>query len=273
MVNEYLQSYLSSNLRELQLKEVSILEEIDKICRKHNIDYWLDGGTCLGAIRHNGFIPWDDDIDIAIDEKDMARFVNIAKEELPEYLAVQDKTEYRKLGFVKIRDLNSYFVEAGDDFSKDYNKGIFVDIFPFRQYPTINSQVLKKIVKNANKSLAILRSRHYYSIRSFAEFFYFGIKYLFNITIFKLACIATNMNKNYANTVESNGYGTIHRREDVFPVKNIQFEGRTFLGPANPDQYLKSLYGDYMQLPPQDKRKVHSIFFMVNLKNTNKLSQ
>lgn len=265
MANKYLQEYLKRNLRELQLKEISILEEIDTICRKHNIDYWLDGGTCLGAIRHDGFIPWDDDIDIAIDEKDLPRFVSIAKKELPEYLSIQDKTEYGKLGFVKVRDLNSYFVEPGDDFSKDYNKGIFVDIFPFRSYPDVNPRRMKKIVKRANKSLAILRSQHYYSIRSVAEYFYFGLKYVVNISLFKLACMLTDMKKYYGNTVECNGYGTIHKRNDVFPVKDIQFEGKTFMGPANPDEYLKALYGDYMKLPPEENRKVHSIFFMVNL--------
>ena len=64
MKNQYLSDYVADNLRACQLKQLSILKEVDRICRKHKLSYWLDGGTLLGAMRHGGFIPWDDDIDI-----------------------------------------------------------------------------------------------------------------------------------------------------------------------------------------------------------------
>ena len=73
-----LEQFKLTQLRRAQLKQLSILEEIDRICRKHSIRYWLDGGSLLGAVRHGGFIPWDDDIDIAMPLEDMQRFVEIA---------------------------------------------------------------------------------------------------------------------------------------------------------------------------------------------------
>lgn len=86
---EQLRIYNQANLRACQLKQLWILKEIDRVCQQLNIKYWLDGGTLLGAKRHGGFIPWDDDIDIAMDEADMKRFAQEAQALLPECLFVQ----------------------------------------------------------------------------------------------------------------------------------------------------------------------------------------
>lgn len=78
MKNQYLSDYVADNLRACQLKQLSILKEVDRICRKHKLSYWLDGGTLLGAMRHGGFIPWDDDIDIGMTLEDMQAFMKVA---------------------------------------------------------------------------------------------------------------------------------------------------------------------------------------------------
>ena len=83
MKNTFLEEYKRRTLRQCQLKQLGILEEIDRICRKHDISYWLDGGSLLGAVRHGGFIPWDDDIDIAMSLADLERFKSVAPKELP----------------------------------------------------------------------------------------------------------------------------------------------------------------------------------------------
>ena len=89
MKNQYLSDYVADNLRACQLKQLSILKEVDRICRKHKLSYWLDGGTLLGAMRHGGFIPWDDDIDIGMTLEDMQAFMKVAPSELPDTLFLQ----------------------------------------------------------------------------------------------------------------------------------------------------------------------------------------
>lgn len=137
MKNQYLLDYVADNLRACQLKQLSILKEVDRICRKHKLSYWLDGGTLLGAMRHGGFIPWDDDIDIGMTLEDMQAFMKVAPSELPDTLFLQtpESDPTSKEPIVKIRDLNSIYIEAGDTFSVEYQKGLYVDIFPFIDYP------------------------------------------------------------------------------------------------------------------------------------------
>ena len=147
MKNTYLEQYKARQLRACQLKQLSILEEIDRICQKHQIGYWLDGGTLLGAVRHGGFIPWDDDIDIAMRQADLERFINIAPEELREGLFLQtpQNEPQSKEPIVKVRDLNSFYVEGADNFAADYQKGLYVDIFP-AQSPLLFFARLRRVL-------------------------------------------------------------------------------------------------------------------------------
>lgn len=268
MENYYdgLRQYSEKNLRACQLKQLSILKEIDKICKRNNIDYWLDGGTLLGAVRHGGFIPWDDDIDIAMGYEDMLRFEKTAKTELPDYLELQSPRtdKFTKETIVKIRDLNSLYIENGDDFQSPYTKGIYVDIFPFVNHPDVSPAVIKKVSKGIAKSNSIMHHLHRYSMRSFAEFFWFGAEYHLCSFIWKMMIICFK-STHYANLPIINGYGITHKRNTVLPVSEISFEGELFPAPHNPDQYLKNIYHDYMKIPPVEKRKVHSVFILPEL--------
>ena len=132
MENRYLQQFKEQQLRRCQLKQLSILEEIDRICRKHQIGYWLDGGTLLGAVRHKGFIPWDDDIDIAMRQEDLERFIKVAPSELREGLFLQTPQNEpdSKEPIVKVRDLNSFYVEGADNFAADRRASMWTS-FPW----------------------------------------------------------------------------------------------------------------------------------------------
>lgn len=268
MTNKYLQQYQVSVLRECQLKQLDILLHIDAVCQRHNIPYWLDAGTLLGAVRHGGFIPWDDDIDIAMRAEDLQRFLEVAPAELPDNLYVQNPAaESTKEPLVKVRDLNSFFVEPGDDFSNPYQKGVFVDIFPYVTYPNVSAAFIRRVTKNIARSRSILSKPHPYSLRSIAEFFWFGSKLICNKALWRLAHIFCPTSKSQRTGYEAilNGCGNSHLKSTVWPLSTTTFEGHVFPAPSNIDTYLTDLFGDYMQVPPPDKRIIHSIFFMPQL--------
>ena len=262
----YLEQFKQQQLRTCQLKQLGILEEIDRICRKHNISYWLDGGSLLGAVRHGGFIPWDDDIDIAMPQDDARHFAEVAPKELPSTLRLQTPdTENTREPIMKVRDLNSFYVEGNEDFSLDYCKGLFVDIFPMIDYPNVSRAFCRKYGKDMSRCYSILHHSHQYSWRAVAELFYFGARYQFCELMWKAAfafkCTGTYM----SNILINNGYGIMHRRDSIFPLRTIEFEGKRFSAPANTDAYLHDLYRDYMQIPPKEKQKIHSVFILPEL--------
>lgn len=269
MVETYqrrLAAFTQQNLRACQLRQLEILKEIDTVCRRHGIGYWLDGGTLLGAVRHGGFIPWDDDIDIAMDYRDMLRFAELARNELPEGLFVQTpQTDPSvKEQMVKIRDLNSLYIEKGDNFVADYVKGIFVDVFPFEAHPDIPRSWTRRLAKGITKSNSILHHPHTYSLRAVAEFFWFGGKLLLYQAawrLLRLVCPSTR----YANIPTMNGYGITHDRATVLPLSTVRFEDADFPAPHDPDRYLRNIYGDYMKIPPVEKRHFHSIVILPTL--------
>lgn len=268
MNNEYLKKYRSQNLRDCQMKQVEILDAIDAVCRKHGIEYWLDAGTLLGAVRHGGFIPWDDDIDIAMRAEDVDRFVAVAQADLPAHLFVQTPdNEPTKEPLVKVRDLNSFFVEGSDNFDAPYEKGIFVDIFPFVEFPDVSEKFIRRVTKPIARSRAILHKAHYYSWRSAAELIWFGTKLLYFKTIWGIAsaCCPAKKGKRTGYRVINNGCGNSHLRSSVWPLTTAEFEGKHYPAPHDVDAYLTDLFHDYMQVPPPEKREIHSVFFMTKL--------
>lgn len=266
-MNSMLHNYLESHRRAVQLRELEILCEIDKICRRHSITYWLDGGTLLGAVRHGGFIPWDDDIDIAMPLEELPRFAEAAQKELPATLMLQHTAtgSGARLPICKVRDLNSFLVEASDDFARPYEKGLYVDIFPMIPYPTLGKKFVKKVTRGYCRANAILQSQHYYSLRSFAEFFYFGAKRAACGLLWQAASLFAKKGEYTGNVLNNNGYGIMHRTGSIFPTKEIRFEGRTFSGPACPEAYLTDLYHDYMEIPPMERRGGHAVFYAERL--------
>ena len=262
---ENMRTFSQHHLRECQLKQLGILKEIDRICQKHDICYWLDGGTLLGAKRHGGFIPWDDDIDIAMGLDDLRRFEQVAPTELPSHLMLQTPESDPNNGpIVKVRDLNSLYLEHRDDFETGYVKGIYVDIFPFTKHPNVPKLWIKRLHKSLSISYSILHRKHYYSLRSFAEFFWFGTKYMLYNLVWRLLLLLWPSSR-YANIPIFNGYGITHERDTVLPMSTIQFEDADFPAPHDADQYLRNIYGDYMKLPPEEKRKTHAEFILPQL--------
>lgn len=250
-------------LRKAQIREVEILIEIDRICRKHDIKYWIDFGTLLGAVRHKGFIPWDDDLDICMLSKDYKKFLEIASDELPEWLFIQNKStdpSYRR-SICKVRDLNSFFVEQYDDFSAPYKKGIFIDIFEMIEYPKVSRNTLKFLSRWSKKTDQFYNVRQYINFKNIVA----GITFPFIKFFIKVfwKCLYIRKSNNIGCRLIHNPYNSCIDKNHVFPLKEIEFEGRTFMAPNNPDACLKALYKDYMRIPKEEDRWIHSKFIFV----------
>tara|TARA_Y100000590_G_scaffold1649_1_gene2061 strand:- start:17363 stop:18106 length:744 start_codon:yes stop_codon:yes gene_type:complete len=134
---EYSDKLSVENIKNLKLgqkKLTNLLREFDRICRKHNIDYWCDGGTLLGVVRHKGWIPWDGDIDIALSEKDYEKLSKIIQYELPSNMWFQDRNTDAnyKSDIGKIRDLNSCYIEYTNNGGTQWHNGLQLDIFIYK---------------------------------------------------------------------------------------------------------------------------------------------
>lgn len=252
-------------LRKAQMREVEILVEVDKICRKHNIKYWIDFGTLLGAVRHKGFIPWDDDLDIAMLSEDYKKFLEIAPKELPEWLFLQNKdTEpsYKRT-ICKVRDLNSFFVERFDDFDAPYKKGIFIDIFEVIEYPKVSLKTLRFLSKWAIKTDQFFSIKQYINFKNIVAGITFPIIKFFLMTIWK--CLYIRKSDNIGcHLIHNHPYKSLLKKEYIFPLSEIEFEGKKFLAPNNLDAYLKALYNDYMTIPKEEDRWIHSKFIYID---------
>lgn len=251
-----------STLRKAQLRMLDILVEIDKICRRHEISYWIDFGTLLGAVRHKGFIPWDDDLDITILQKDRRKLCRYLKEELPDryYLFDNNNTDFfRYSGIIKVMDRRSFVKErfiSDEDLLKGY--GLWVDIFSiepgsvgYRHFVNrTQGKYQRRIQRHINDGFLKLAVSYVLFPFSLIEI---GIYRLFRRMGNRNDCIYD------LRTLVASALFSPRHITDIFPLREIEFEGHNFLAPSNYDAVLTETYHDYMQLPPEEKRTVHNL--------------
>lgn len=255
------------DVRRLQLRLLDNLIDIDRVCRENNLTYYLLAGTMLGAVRHQGFIPWDDDLDIGMPRKDYDRFFEIAKQCLPEYLELKNYTSHPNYSwwFMKIEDKRTTLVEKKHF---NYTGGVFIDIFPLDGVTkNVFSQRLHfERVKYINK-LRYFRYRDPYKhgrgIRSWPSRI---VNYLYSRDFLqrKIEKLIRQYDYETSTLVCDHDGGTT----SLMPKANfgiptpIMFEGKVFMGCEKPHDYLKSVYGDYMIIPPENKRATHHFYFL-----------
>ncbi|CAA6822788.1 MAG: Lipopolysaccharide cholinephosphotransferase LicD1 (EC [uncultured Sulfurovum sp.] len=246
------------DLRKAQLIMLDMLVEFDAICIKYNLKYWLDSGTLLGAVRHEGFIPWDDDIDISMPVEDYNKFIKIAKLELSKNIFFQtDETDSSfKFDYIKLRSNKASIVEFHEkDKEVAYHQGVFVDIFPMLTLPNAKfyENFYKDIFKLTRDTSSI--SLHTPNGVDHPE----ARKKL----IESLETLHQGWNEEHNLKVIYSGkmpdVASWFDLDEVFPLSSIRFEGLAFYAPKNPQHYLRSLYSfNFMELPPKDKRTIHA---------------
>lgn len=268
-----------SILRQSQLVMLRILKIVDYICDKNDISYWMDGGTLLGAVRHKGFIPWDDDIDIIMPREDYEKFIKIASHELPKdlFLQTRETDRFYDMPWAKIRDRNSKIVEYKPG---KYHQGMFIDIFPVDSFSGDYQGFLKEKKKYKFKYKLITFIREPLDTWS-------GKKAILkNIikTIMKLVCFPISLKSREEafrglDNVKKEVGSRFFREEGsewvygldvmfwesripkniVLPLKKITFEDSVFNAPSDYEQYLTNLFGDFMELPPEEERIPHNL--------------
>lgn len=272
-------------LREVQLTQLSIAKEIKRICEKHNIDYFLDGGTMLGAVRHKGFIPWDDDMDIGMTRENYNRFIEVAKSELSEeyFLQTWETDQYYPMPFAKVRKNGTLFVENNFEKSK-MHQGIYVDVFPYDYFPaTKRKQKRFWRKKNFLSSLLLMKCKSVKFLSNNNTALKVFLK-LCMFTFIKFICIFNSKRRivqRYEKLItkyNDKTSGIVYEQTQCYKFGHfvipencicgridLPFEDTQFKCLENYHQYLSTLYGDYMTPPPEEKRAVGHYIVKVEL--------
>lgn len=259
--------YVSDKMKQVWNIELEMLKIVHNICKTNNITYSLAGGSLLGAIRHNGYIPWDDDIDIVMPRNDYEKFLEIAQKEFQyPYFVQYYKTEnYYQRGHAQIRNSNTTAIIQGDE-NNNFNKGIFIDIFPIDNIPdnTCEREMFIKKLLRFKKKLEL-----FYNINSKSQ-----LKHYIKKIVRKTKYIFIDYNKEIEkferllkkyNNIKTKQCGALGFRPDEFKYEThwfndiieVPFENIEVNIISNYDEALKRQYNDYMKIPENKKGSVH----------------
>lgn len=256
-----------SELQKLHNVELELLTEFDRICRKYNIPYSIDGGTLLGAIRHNGFIPWDDDADVIMNRNAYQRLLEVLDKEMDKskfYFQDMNRTKGYRWGYGKLRRRNTEFVRLNQEYMP-YPQGVFLDVFVCDNVP---ESYLLRCICNFHSFI-------------YRKFFYSEVGKNtakgFGKRIYRILALVpeSKLKKRYSRYIEfrnrkysewvkcltfpacNRTYG--YKRKWYEETIDVQFENTVLKACKDYDEYLTFLYGDYMKLPPESERKVHAV--------------
>ncbi len=268
-------------LQELHVFLAEMLKDIVSLCDKYKLRYSMGGGSCLGTVRHKGFIPWDDDLDINMPRKDYEKFSKVFKRELGDRYILNAPNYSDKViaRFPKVLAKNTEYVTKGFRQDPEFEK-VFIDIFIMENVP--NNKLIRFIkgsyvnalefiagqvlIHNAGKNnkdsvIEIIGTKNY--------FFRNAIGFIFSWKSYTKWCNSIDRIVRHSNerskfvcfpTGRKHYFGEIIRRGTILPFKKMKFESIEVSVPNDYKRYLSNLYGDnYMKLPPVEKREKHSV--------------
>ena len=261
------------DLTEIQAIELKLLLSFDEICRKEGLRYSLGGGTLLGAIRHQGFIPWDDDVDVMMPRPDYDRFLMYcAEKDIPFGIITYENTLGYNGLFAKITDLSTRIIDEVNFI--DYEIGVNIDVFPLEGLGQSEKEALKifhkttfdREIQNATAWKRFFRSKTHSILLEPVRFAMFIISRFAN----PKKLLAKIDRENLKHPFEESEYaGCVcgsYREQEIMTTKTfkeyseVTFEGYQLSAISDFASYLTKHYGDYMQLPPEEKRQTHHTY-------------
>lgn len=260
-----------SEINELQKIQLSMLKDFDAVCQRHRISYQLFSGTALGAVRHKGFIPWDDDIDVVMLREDYERFFDSASKELDsnKYYVQREFSEYWPMFFSKLRLNGTTYIEKYHSHDARIHQGIYIDIFPCDNLS--DSRLMQKLQYIASK-IVIAKSLYTrgYETNSTVKKCFMQFCRILPTEPFKRLCIRRNDSSSLkVHTFFGGGKKferSIYLREWFEQSVKMRFEDSEFPVSAHYDEMLRVMYGDYMIMPTLEQRvcKRHAAIVDIN---------
>lgn len=246
--------------RKLQLRILDIVKDVDKICRENDIDYYILYGSALGAIRHQGFIPWDDDFDIGMTFDNYVKFLEICEKKLDKnkyYVQTPEKEKNYYLSFSKIRDIRTTIIEEGNE-NIDIVRSVYIDVFPLVGIP--NNKIKERILK-INRAFMLSANMNVINNKFLRCIFdiilkIFGRRKILKYTTKRCFKYNTNDCEYWCSIADGDGYIQNKIKREIYgKPKYVKFEDIMLPVPENTDKYLKNIYGDYMKIPSEEQIK------------------
>lgn len=278
--NSKLLTLNDEDVKDIQAVLLDMLADFDDFCRNNELSYFLCGGSALGAQRHGGFIPWDDDVDVAMPRADYDRMRELFLKEYGDRYWVQSihSDDNYDLPFMKIRKKGTRYVEVFE--SDPEQAGVFIDVYPLENLPDFApTRLLHGVVCDfLHFCCSCVRMHHKKQI----YFEYFGDLRTIKVKAFLGKCLSfvslkswcrladrwASKHKNAQSKFVSFPSGRLHyfgemlHRTSVFPVKECDFDGQTVTVMSNPCEHLTTLYGDFSVVPAEEGREQHSVVIL-----------
>lgn len=252
--------FVDEQRKKIWAVELDLLLQFDVICKKYGLKYFLIGGSLLGAIRHGGFIPWDDDIDVGMFREDYDKFIELKEEfKAPYFLQTPHTDPEYAYSYAKLRNTNTTCVSKMFMY-QDFNHGIFLDIFPFENWIEANGEELFNRIHQLaieNSTYMRLKNPHLDRLNKDRVQQWCGRN---PIDVYDEMQSLASTYKNVKTEYVSKLVYTYFYGQETYPrilfdkLENVSFEGFNIPIPSEYDKILTKFFGDYMSLPPVDKR-------------------